>query len=535
MTHNPPLILVADDEHTAAMMLKHIFNREGYQVEIASDGLSALAIAKERLPNLILLDIQMPRMNGFEVLRQLRETPQTAAIPTIVVSARARTPADIALGLNIGADDYIAKPFAPKELLARARSKMRARQLEESLQQRKKELEILLRTSEELNRNLDFDQLLSLLLYLTLDLLPCDLVFIGRCDNDGNLTDYRAHLDGSPLEEENSLTNHIKDYLCALDGEHFWADAHQAILGYQYGIALPLIHGVDRVGVLLIGNQDRPLEDNHHILLRGIARQAGLAVHNAKLYAAQQNYAQHLEETVRKRTTELTEAQQLLFRSEKLASIGRLAASIAHEINNPLQPIQLNLEYLLEDIQAGNTIDVELISMTQHSVQRIRRIVQQLLAFTHTNNQPQTGQIKIQDVLRTIIKLNQHTLKKSRVELVTDIEDVPAIDANPDQLEQVFMNIILNAVAAMPEGGTIAIRVWAANGSVYITLSDTGAGIAPEIINDIFDPFVSTKPNGSGLGLFVTYSIIEKHQGTIDVQSEVGVGTTFTLSLPLPQ
>src|SRR5687768_17565512 len=125
-------------------MLQRIFEREGYQVRAVNDGLSALEAAQEIIPDLILLDIRMPGMNGFDVLRLLRESEITAGIPTILLTANAREPADVALGLNLGADDYMYKPFAPQELVARAQSKMKARQLEDALQRRTQELGALL-------------------------------------------------------------------------------------------------------------------------------------------------------------------------------------------------------------------------------------------------------------------------------------------------------------------------------------------------------------------------------------------------------
>ncbi len=124
------------------------------------------------LPDLILLDIRMPRLDGFEVLRLLREDEQTANIPTIVITANATAPADVERGLNLGADDYLEKPFAPQELLARARSKIRARQLEDALHRRTQQLEALLHVSEQLNQHLELGDLLDLIVSLTLDCSP---------------------------------------------------------------------------------------------------------------------------------------------------------------------------------------------------------------------------------------------------------------------------------------------------------------------------------------------------------------------------
>jgi signal transduction histidine kinase len=530
-----PLVLVVDDEINAATMLRHIFEREGYAVEIAPDGIKALNLVQSLTPDLILLDIQMPQMDGFEVLRRLRENSATAAIPTIVVSARARKPSDIVMGLSIGADDYISKPFAPQELLARARSKMRARQLEESLQQRTQELEVLLRISEALNRHLEFDELFSLVLFFLLDLMPADIAFVAQLDEAGHIDTYRIQTkDDVSGHHDQRFLEEIEANNKLFVNTHQWSEQENdtPLLGYRNGIAIPLTHGESRLGLLLIVSNEQSFTQNHLMLFEGIARQTGLALHNAELYEIQANYAHHLEEMVAQRTEELQKTQQMLFRSEKLASIGHLAASIAHEINNPLQPIQLNLEYLVEDAQSGRPIDAEVIAMTQDSVNRISRIVRQLLEFTKSNSESALAEVSIVEVAESVLKLNERNLERSNIAIETDFQPVHAIEGNRDQLEQVFMNIILNAKGAMPSGGTLTIRAWNEEHGVKIQFVDTGEGISDEMIHKVFDPFVSTKPNGTGLGLFVTYGIIEKHQGQIEVQSKVNFGTTFTITLP---
>ena len=350
-------------------MLKHVFTREGYHVELAHNGNQALEMARRLIPDLILLDIQMPEMNGFDVLRHLREEPTTSGIPTIVVSARAREPSDIAMGLNIGADDYIPKPFAPQELLARARSKMRARQLEETLQQRTQELEMLLRFSEELSQHLDIDELFSVILYLMLDLLQGDIALICQFDEQGFPAAHRFYSRNEVLSSD--LADQLLQAYYHTQEPYFWTSDPDSHLGIAHGMILPLHQAEDRLGILLIGSNTSHYEVNHQMLFRGIARQTALALHNAELYEIKANYANQLEEMVEERTKQLQAAQEMLFRSEKLASIGHLAASIAHEINNPLQPIRLNMEYILEDIEGNQPIDAELITMTQQQVDRI--------------------------------------------------------------------------------------------------------------------------------------------------------------------
>ncbi|MEL6268907.1 MAG: ATP-binding protein [Chloroflexota bacterium] len=529
--HDPPLVLVADDEVSAATMLRHVFEREGYRVEIAHDGLAAVDMARALLPDLVILDIMMPQMNGFEVLRHLRDYPVTSGIPTIVVSARAKEPSDVAMGLNIGADDYMSKPFAPQELLARARSKMRARQLEETLQQRTHELEAMLRVSDELNKHLDFDELLSLIMHLTLELLHGDFAMICRLDSDMEITAASA----VRREDAQLAPDDASDIVVALQQYDAAAldDTQLDWLGLEHIAVRSLDHGAQRLGLLIIGSSGEPYDANHLMLLGGICRQAGLALHNAEMYEIQTNYALHLEDMVVQRTEELKATQQMLLRSEKLASIGHLAASIAHEINNPLQPIRLNLDFLMEDIQAGNTIDTELVEMTQGSVERIGRIVRQLLEFTKTGGDTGFSEVDVVNVLETVLRLNRKVFEQENIDLVVEIDDLPAITANKDQLEQVFMNLLINARAAMPGGGQMSVRAWQENQKVRVQFEDTGVGIPEDMLEKIFEPFVSTKQEGTGLGLFVTYGIVENHQGEIDVRSREGLGTTFTITLPM--
>jgi signal transduction histidine kinase len=234
------------------------------------------------------------------------------------------------------------------------------------------------------------------------------------------------------------------------------------------------------------------------------------------------------------RTAELQSAQQMLVRSEKLASIGHLAANIAHEINNPLQPITVTLDDMVESLRHEEPVDIRGIEIIQESVERIRRIVSQLLEFTGKRNVggPDLQIIDIGNILERIRDLNRKFFEKERMTLDLDAPALPPIYGSKDQLEQVFMNLTLNAQAAMKAGGKLTIRAYNDGGDVVLEFIDNGCGIPASQIDKIFDPFFSTKPNGTGLGLFVTYGIIQGHHGTIEVQSKINVGSTFTLRLP---
>ena len=287
--------------------------------------------------------------------------------------------------------------------------------------------------------------------------------------------------------------------------------------------------------MLLLAN--RTFDDYDLRLFRGISRQATSALQNAKLYEVKTHYAVHLEEMVEERTEELRSAQQLLIRSERLASIGRLAAGIAHEINNPLFPIRINLEHMVEDLQAQIPIHVHDVEETLSSVERIGRIVQRLLMFTGKgqSNMSEMKLVNINDIINDVISLGQKFLEKENVNIMTELVSAPPIYGSRDQLEQVFLNIILNAKAAMMKGGDIHIQTRVEQDEIVIDFTDTGEGIAPDILERIFEPFVSTREDGTGLGLFISYGIIENHQGSINAISEVGSGTAFTIHLPISQ
>lgn len=534
--HNPPLVLVADDEVHTTLMLTRIFEREGYQVQAAHDGLTALDFARQIKPDLILLDIQMPGMNGFDVLSALRENVITASIPTILVTAKARKPADVAHGLNLGADDYIYKPFDPRELLARAESKMKSRQLEENLQRRTQELQALLRVGEELNHSLAVEDLLELILFLTLDLLPGNLAAVYRFDEHENIIAQRVQTIRTTQTYQLDAEQVIARFL-ELHRPVLWPGDSCIIDEFPSGMVALLKHGANLLGILLVASEEPDSYDENHLgLFKGIGRQAALALRNAELYEILADHAEHLEDTVAARTAELQSAQQLLIRSEKLASIGHLAASIAHEINNPLQPIRIHLEHILEDIQSNAPIDVLAVENIQQSIERITRIVSQLLEFAGKRS---TGSdaafIDLKRTLEGVINLNRKLFEQKGIEIVSNIASLPPFYGSKDQLEQVFMNLTLNAQAAMEPGGRLEIKAFVLDDQIVVQFIDNGHGILPEQINKIFDPFFSTKENGTGLGLFVSYGIIQNHQGIIEVDSEVNAGTTFTIRLPVDE
>ncbi|MFU8858130.1 MAG: sensor histidine kinase [Deferrisomatales bacterium] len=245
-----------------------------------------------------------------------------------------------------------------------------------------------------------------------------------------------------------------------------------------------------------------------------------------------QNWAKTLETKVESRTEELQRMQAQLIRSEKLASLGEIVAGIAHELNNPLTGV-LVLASLLE--QEGK-LDPELrddIATIVHETKRCARIVKGLLEFSRETT-PQKAPSDLTQTMEKSLALigTQSIFHDVRIERDYQ-EGLPPALVDPHQIEQVFINILLNAAQSMAGGGTLTLTTRAAAQELRVSIADTGSGIPPEHLGRIFDPFFTTKEHGTGLGLAVSYGIVETHGGRIEVDSIKGKGTTFTICLPI--
>jgi signal transduction histidine kinase len=234
---------------------------------------------------------------------------------------------------------------------------------------------------------------------------------------------------------------------------------------------------------------------------------------------------------------ELSHREEQIIQSKKLASIGVLTAGVAHELTNPLNNISMiaqTYEELYDELSKEERIDF--MSKVEGETERMKEIIKNLLDFSRPK-EPNLKKADINATIQKTLKLMQNSLDVSNIETKSNLESgLPGVIIDESQIQQVFVNLITNAVQAMPGGGTIFIssRIGKNNGFVEITVADTGKGITPEFLPHIFDPFFSTKGDrGTGLGLSVSYGIIKNHKGDIRVESKVGVGTTFTIELPV--
>jgi len=231
----------------------------------------------------------------------------------------------------------------------------------------------------------------------------------------------------------------------------------------------------------------------------------------------------------------LKDTRDQLVQKEKLASVGQLAAGVAHEINNPLGSVLLYADILRKETPEDNVQQKEDLDMIVREATRCKTIVTNLLNFSRQN------EVLAQetDLNGLLLELAQEVGRKELYRDITLVEELepglPLIQADPLQLRQVFLNLMNNAAEAMPDGGRLTLRTRRGSMPGYVTaeVQDTGVGIPQENMSRLFSPFFTTKPigKGTGLGLAIIYGIVKMHQGQISVQSEVGKGTTFTVSL----
>ncbi|OGT01678.1 MAG: histidine kinase [Gallionellales bacterium RBG_16_57_15] len=292
-----------------------------------------------------------------------------------------------------------------------------------------------------------------------------------------------------------------------------------------------------------------------------------LALSNIQLHIEQKRRLAELQQL----NAELEAAQSHLLQSEKMASIGQLAAGVAHEINNPIGYVYSNMGTLEKYVQdtfsmldmyeqavelvtdagvlarlktARDKLDIAfikedlraLMNESKDGITRVKRIVQNLKDFSHVDTSDMWHFSDLHQGLDSTLNIVNNEIKY-KAEVVKEYGDLPEVECLPSQINQVFMNLLVNAAHAIEERGTITIRTGQQENEVWVDVADTGKGINPEHLKKIFDPFFTTKPvgEGTGLGLPLSFGIIQKHHGRIEVQSEVGKGTTFRVWLPIEQ
>ncbi len=267
--------------------------------------------------------------------------------------------------------------------------------------------------------------------------------------------------------------------------------------------------------------------------MMAFAQQAGLAIHNAFMYQELKTFSQQMEEKIQKTTADLNKTEAQLIRSEKLAALGQLAAGIAHEIRNPLTSINILIHSLASNLPPG-TSHKEDLNVIEEEIHRINEIVDQFLRFAKPAS-PLFQKAEASSIFEETLQLLRPQIEKQRIVVKKEFKTLPPILMDREQMKQVILNLLLNAVQAMPEGGHLSLKGHVLEGDRWVTLSvqDSGVGIPDEDICKLFDPFFSTKEGGVGLGLSIAHRITDQHHGKIEVESAPGKGTCFTIWLPI--
>lgn len=298
----------------------------------------------------------------------------------------------------------------------------------------------------------------------------------------------------------------------------------QTLAGFPKGLIIPLIFKSQLRGFLALGGKvsgSRFGSDDLEFL-SVLANQFVVALENARLYESEKNAL-----------SELKSAQRQLVMTEKLAAVGELSAKIAHEVNNPLSIIS-NYLFLCNRALNDPKQATAHLEVAQQELARIARIVRQLLDF-HRPQKAEKVPININDIVNDVLGLMSWQLQERAIDIVQKVaEQLPVVTGSPEQLKQVFLNLVINAKDFMPDGGTLTIDISGNDKSVRVVFQDTGPGIAEEHLSRIFEPFFTTKADasGTGLGLSVCFGIIKDHGGRIEASNAPGGGGRFEIILP---
>ena len=564
-------ILIVEDDHISRSMLTNMLSRMGHTVIEAADGAEGLEILQAKKIRIVISDWMMPGMDGLDLCRKIRSGAFKEYTYIIMLTSKDRK-ADLMNVFSVGADDYIPKPFDPEELRARVMTGVRVIDLEQrhhrlanTLLESRNKLRIVIDALKEEIVSLDLNMNIVSVNQAFANRLNCspeDAVgknlFAENLSQHHLLCDQGVH---SLVKEVITKGAGLKKLLTGKD-----ADA-QTI--YRQVSCLPIRDEFGNVFQVVILSQDVTEEKRKTEEINSLNEQ--LLETSAKIEAQNKELKQALKR--------IEETQAQMLQSEKMASIGQLAAGVAHEINNPTGFVSSNLKTLLgymddiaqliggygeliSDLESdthkstlpGNVknhiekirsieseIDIDflmddigdLIGDCREGTDRIKKIVIDLKDFAHPGEDT-VQSVDINNGLDSTLNVVNNEIKyKATVE--RDFGAIPIIKGYPQQLNQVFMNILVNAAQAIEKRGTITIKTCSEADFVVVMIRDTGCGIPDRNLKKIFDPFYTTKDvgKGTGLGMNIAYNIIQKHKGTIDVQSEVGKGTTFTIKLPV--
>ena len=557
-----PSILVVEDSPTQSMYLKLLLEEQGYRVHVARDGRQGLHAACEKRPQLIISDVVMPQMTGYEMCRAVKNDPELAQIPLILLTTLS-DPEDILKGIEAKADYYLTKPFDETALLSRVKDILTHAPAVKT-GEKWEELEIVIGGKRRKVRS-NSTRIMNLLLSTYENAVQRNTELLKAQEELRDLNE--------KLEEREAQMRTIFDYASAgilvIDPEtHQIVDAnptavkmigldqdkvlgsicHRFICPAEAG-RCPItdlheeVNNSERILMTARGKDLPILKNVTFILFKGRRHLLESFVDISQLKKTESELKcarDDLERRVEERTKALKESQAQLIQAEKLGALGTLTAGIAHELNNPMMGMLNFAQYSKRHVDKETKVYSVLCDM-ERETKRCIDIVKNLQTFSRMNTEAEnvTERIACVDIIERVRKLLSYRFEKSGVSFnVTTSPDCPSVSVDAGNIQQVFLNLIGNAVDAVKDtpNRNIDIQIDGdPGGHVRVRVADTGCGIPKDIFEKIFDPFYTTKGvgKGTGLGLSVSRGIIEKAGGSIEFYSETGKGTVFTVRLPV--
>jgi len=520
-------ILVLDDEPGITLLCSRLLTRAGYDVTTFTEAQPAFEHLRTNTVNLLLVDIRMPVVDGFEVINLAKKLQPDIAVLVMTGFGTVETAIQ---ALRQGVDGLVLKPFEQSSELVEAVNQALLDSEKKRDAARIQALRPLFSVTESLFSETRPNQLLELIKNAIQGHLRCSHVGYYQLGNDHG---YQM-LSGSSLAPDparNQADAKFINSLGSLDSplvvnasgpgsKEYQAQLQKRDLGAAMFIP---VRRMNTKSLLFAGrNRDEASfreADLEMFLI--LSNQAAVAIENARLYAELREYVKQVQES-----------QQALLQAEKMATAGRLSVSIAHEVNNPLQSVQ-NCLHLAGRKDLSEEQREEYFELAKSELNRLMATVQRMLDFYRPGAVSPT-EVDLRELLDYVLNLMAKQLEKQGIEVKADVtDDLPVVIAVGSQIQQVLINLILNSFDAMPEGGELKIRAGTTRGGVEIFLQDSGSGIPDEQKANIFEPFFSTKDGGTGLGLTVSYNIITAHGGILELASGNGPGTCFRVYLPI--
>lgn len=506
-------VLLIDDDPGIRKVMSITLEDAGYLVVTAADGESGVDLCEKESPNIVITDIRMPGIDGIEVLKRIKELDTDVEV--IVVTAFS----EIELAINalqLDASDFITKPINDDALwIALKRAKDRYKTRKDLKDYTSVIEERWMETAEELAKTFHFQK----------NLIESSIDGIIACDREGKVIIFNKSMEQMLGYTKDKVMDKMSLYqfFSLGEAEKFYNKLYSEEFGGKNRLYL-----FESTLISKAGNKI-PVQLSATVLFQE-QEEIGVV-----------GFFRDLRDI--RRIAQQFADQARLLHQDKMISLGKLAASVVHEINNPLSGI-LNYTRLMIKILSRGALSQDnvqkfqsYLTLMESEISRCSKIVSNLLAFSR-KSKLEFSEVDINELLKKCILLSEHKLTLQNIQIETRLQlEMPAVLGDFNQLQQCVINLIFNAIDAMPNGGTLSIESSfnPEKKLVEFAIGDSGSGIPREDIKYIFDPFFTTKIEGKGLGLGLStvYGIIDRHKGTISVESEMDKGTTFSLKLPL--